>query len=101
MGRLSPCGESGLKSHQQRGRSRYAESLPMRGEWIEIGTALTYEEAAASLPMRGEWIEMKLSPACWPGWRGLSPCGESGLKSSAQRRGTEVPAVSPHAGRVD
>ena len=34
-------------------------SLPMRGEWIEMGTSgqllITVER---SLPMRGEWIEI-------------------------------------------
>ena len=34
-------------------------SLPMRGEWIEIGMqVLQFFTLPQSLPMRGEWIEM-------------------------------------------
>ena len=34
-------------------------SLPMRGEWIEIGLRLTMAgNVRWSLPMRGEWIEI-------------------------------------------
>ena len=50
----------------------------MRGEWIEITKALSYDEQIQSLPMRGEWIEI---PAV-------------GVAAEALR-------VSPHAGRVD
>ena len=52
----------------------------MRGEWIEIGTAPTTGTFSRSLPMRGEWIEIsRVSKRVAPP-RGLSPCGESGLK---------------------
>ena len=53
----------------------------MRGEWIEIPfTVATLAATVSSLPMRGEWIEIRRTrrPPFPPG---LSPCGESGLKS--------------------
>ena len=34
--RLSPCGESGLKSISPQVAAMEVMSLPMRGEWIEI-----------------------------------------------------------------
>ena len=34
---LSPCGESGLKSVVRGQTLQTLASLPMRGEWIEIG----------------------------------------------------------------
>ena len=71
----------------------------MRGEWIEMGHAGNAIDSSLSLPMRGEWIEMA---QIWRGvvCAGLSPCGESGLKS-ALREGCGGEGVSPHAGRVD
>ena len=59
--------------------STATESLPMRGEWIEIPVVIWDEELVKrSLPMRGEWIEIR------------SP------RTHCRRR-----FVSPHAGRVD
>ena len=56
--RLSPCGESGLKSKSEKIKSPLVKSLPVWGEWIEIF---------------GQRRDL--------GGRGrLSPCGESGLK---------------------
>ena len=56
--RLSPCGESGLKSKIIMLLHLMRMSLPVWGEWIEIrGTVYDYNEHV-----------------------GLSPCGESGLK---------------------
>ena len=58
--RLSPCGESGLKCPQeQRRHVAEALSLPMRGEWIEIGQGPLPLVHGWSLPMRGEWIEIE------------------------------------------
>ena len=40
-------------------------SLPMRGEWIEIGINSSYIILSIlSLPMRGEWIEI-VPPPVW------------------------------------
>ena len=75
---LSPCGESGLKSRALVDGIRRSQSLPMRGEWIEISQPLVDGGRRRSLPMRGEWIEM------------ITRFG--GLGNSR---------VSPHAGRVD
>ena len=72
---LSPCGESGLKWVRcSRSYSTVTGSLPAS---LQIGLE--------SLPMRGEWIEI----TWWSGFRqriaGLSPCGESGLKCTVRR----------------
>ena len=56
--RLSPCGESGLKSVIPSGINVVALSLPMRGEWIEIADGISPTLNTWSLPMRGEWIEI-------------------------------------------
>ena len=54
-------------------------SLPMRGEWIEIPGYVIELMWSGSLPMRGEWIEIiKMKNELVN--KGLSPCGESGLK---------------------
>ena len=78
---LSPCGESGLKYLLPGCRRGGLMSLPVWGEWIEIGSMRSYAADRRSLPVWGEWIEIFLrffgpsGPLC------LSPCGESGLKS--------------------
>ena len=98
---LSPCGESGLKSHGLTSCGRGRASLPMRGEWIEICGRCAKWAAKRSLPMRGEWIEMSVRfPATTTGTC-LSPCGESGLKFDPHVALIGVLHVSPHAGRVD
>jgi len=56
-------------------------SLPAWGEWIEMRKMLYRCTSSKSLPAWGEWIEIALpsmvaKPIC-----GLSPHGESGLKS--------------------
>ena len=106
-----------------RGGIAPAPSLPMRGEWIEIPCSIAVRRPLPSLPMRGEWIEIIWPLSVLVILCSLSPCGESGLKSSYRAahvattaslpmRGEwiEIPrlcllsvrqAVSPHAGRVD
>ena len=120
---LSPCGESGLKFLVGRHEAHHEASLPMRGEWIEITGFPFRPRQAPSLPMRGEWIEICSAPGVPAGEVGLSPCGESGLKSSLRQRHAlallslpmrgewieifllllviSLVKVSPHAGRVD
>ena len=56
--RLSPCGESGLKSCPYQDQRARVQSLPMRGEWIEIHREIASGLHPTSLPMRGEWIEI-------------------------------------------
>ena len=78
--RLSPLGESGLKSlHDLREKSPYV-SLPARGEWIEMCPLLVLIFISASLPARGEWIEIGALGSVLSVGSGLSPLGESGLK---------------------
>ena len=57
--------------------------------------------ATLSLPMRGEWIEIGPTLRTRPDRPGLSPCGESGLKLHPQLDDDHALGVSPHAGRVD
>ena len=36
-----------------------SESLPVRGEWIEISLQQDANKKLGSLPVRGEWIEIE------------------------------------------
>ena len=55
----------------------------MRGEWIEMGEGFDLPPLRMqSLPMRGEWIEICNMNVVATANAGLSPCGESGLKSA-------------------
>ena len=75
---LSPCGESGLKWIMPGLVYHIHQSLPMRGEWIEIVHVSVEIIVVTSLTMRGEWIEIRTA-----------------LTSMS------TTCVSPHAGRVD
>ena len=73
--RLSPCGESGLKSAPCRRWKKSPTSLPVWGEWIEILMQTVNGLSALSLPVWGEWIEitdavneMKAVDASLPVW---------------------------------
>ena len=58
---LSPCGESGLKSGSRPvSGTVLPKSLPVWGEWIEMGTHGTGGKGTSSLPVWGEWIEIPL-----------------------------------------
>ena len=70
-------------------------SLPMRGEWIEIAGIHVVLIWIWSLPMRGEWIEISPSRTRRKNWIGLSPCGESGLKSPPLWGSPSRPCLSP------
>ena len=39
-------------------RAGYAESLPVRGAWVEIERCAMALRYSASLPVRGAWVEM-------------------------------------------
>ena len=55
---------------------RLDESLPMRGEWIEITATRAPTAARRSLPMRGEWIEIFLRGGMTPAPKSLPMRGE-------------------------
>ena len=62
----------------------FAQSLPVRGAWIEIAWSSKSCSDLGSLPVRGAWIEIavvKYAPGCR---YCRSPCGERGLKSQAR-----------------
>ena len=121
--RLSPCGESGLKSRADAEKVGLVVSLPMRGEWIEIdmhvaayarnrGLSPCGESGLKSLPIQsttflaglspcGESGLKSSSPSARTGRPSLSPCGESGLKLKGFGELLLQRSVSPHAGRVD
>ena len=70
-------------------------SLPMWGEWIEIGKGLRLIQAHDCLSPCGEsglkfWACMALILLF-----GLSPCGESGLKSTGGRCATQLQQSLP------
>ena len=56
---------------------------------------------AQSLPVRGAWIEMQTVLAGCKRIDGRSPCGERGLKSRASLFFFVGMAVAPRAGSVD
>ena len=89
--RLSPCGESGLKSSDQAAELYDILSLPMRGEWIEIFVPFFGPAWPWVSPHAGEiWPP----PPCIQS-RGLSPCGESGLKYCPISKHTGHLCLSP------
>ena len=51
--RLSPCGESGLKSVAVIVGGAHGASLPMRGEWIEIAPAESFRAMMRVSPHAG------------------------------------------------
>ena len=66
----------------------FAQSLPVRGAWIEMPLGLLLIALHLSLPVRGAWIEMLSALSRSAGAFRRSPCGERGLKFS----GCAVPA---------
>ena len=55
----SPCGERGLKSTPEvLPVTPAAESLPVRGAWIEMLADKLGGKYITSLPVRGAWIEI-------------------------------------------
>ena len=57
--RRSPCGERGLKSAGSASSHRQAESLPVRGAWVEMLKAwVAAWMSSASLPVWGAWVEI-------------------------------------------
>ena len=78
VGRLSPCGESGLKCPPDPPHGRQVGLSPCGESGLKSTLLVLALAAIASLPMRGEWIE---------------------IGRAADRR--NLLKVSPHAGRVD
>ena len=58
----------------------FAQSLPVRGAWIEIKSAADGDNLGKSLPVRGAWIEMLFKQFTGDNKGSRSPCGERGLK---------------------
>ena len=118
----SPCGERGLKCARGRNLAIVAVSLPVRGAWIEISTALSTvgtnrrspcgERGLKCLIAAAVLLAVSRSPCGERGlkWRATgcncrksrrSPCGERGLKSLAGALSGIRPVVAPRAGSVD
>ena len=76
-------------------------SLPAWGEWIEILHPLFSVSILRSLPAWGEWIEIDFDNVAHLDVTGLSPHGESGLKSRCTVQQYTCCRVSPRMGRVD
>ena len=47
-----------MKWKERKKLAKNLKSLPVRGAWIEIGTAANGCVSLKSLPVRGAWIEM-------------------------------------------
>ena len=79
--RRSPCGERGLKLCCLRRGKLQAESLPVRGAWVEIDHSRRERKTSRSRSPCGE-RGLKFKGACPKTSRhfGRSPCGERGLK---------------------
>ena len=75
---------------------RCGMSLPAWGEWIEIFGAKGLTLMPWSLPAWGEWIEICIPRGCGTGSHGLSPHGESGLKSPLKVKHSIPRRLSPH-----
>ena len=59
----------------------FAQSLPVRGAWIEMRYTPTMMLCSKpSLPVRGAWIEIRRNLRGDYRQAGRSPCGERGLK---------------------
>ena len=58
----------------------FAQSLPVRGAWIEMVIGAYKHSEDLSLPVRGAWIEMEKLPTSSAFPTSRSPCGERGLK---------------------
>ena len=47
-----------MKSKEKKARKAAAESLPVRGAWVEIGYEVLERRQDKSLPVRGAWVEI-------------------------------------------
>ena len=55
----APYGARGLKFTDCQYPLQTGKSRPIRGAWIEIGSAVTRRTVAMSRPIRGAWIEIR------------------------------------------
>ena len=82
MCRLSPRGESGLKSCLFGQTMQGSYCLSPRGEsGLKYISLSTHRQSILSLPAWGEWIEINFHCYNLHCYNRLSPRGESGLKS--------------------
>ena len=79
----------------------FAQSLPVRGAWIEMAIVRFSRGSVSSLPVRGAWIEMLSSIRCVVVTPSRSPCGERGLKCFIHNNLWMGIYVAPRAGSVD
>ena len=94
--RRSPCGERGLKSPAAEKCFRPAGSRSPCGErGLKFRIFSISHHAAESLPVRGAWIEIILSGRTSPPLKGRSPCGERGLKLQGEQHPQHHPRRSP------
>ena len=82
-------------------RTEERPSLPVRGAWIEMrNRVLTFAEASASLPVRGAWIEMSIFIISSSGTSSL-PVRGAWIEISRVLILSIVSVVAPRAGSVD
>ena len=69
-----------IEMHDQALFPAEQESLPVRGAWIEMGVLGDMNRYTQSLPVRGAWIEIVFRMIVLQSSISRSPCGERGLK---------------------
>jgi len=97
---LSPHGESGLKFDCIHVYLRRFESLPTRGEWVEMRVAKPIREQATSLPTRGEWVEISQENYYIDLLAASLPTRGEWVEMPSMRCVRHLSYVSPHTGRV-
>ena len=78
----------------------FAQSLPVRGAWIEISIAAAFGFVSSSLPVRGAWIEMRRRDAKEDSRMSL-PVRGAWIEIAGIRSMVIFAAVAPRAGSVD
>ena len=73
----------------------FAQSLPVRGAWIEMVLEFLVSCGSRSLPVRGAWIEIQVIVMPYALFTCRSPCGERGLKCADVRDGAVTDGRSP------
>ena len=95
----SPHGERGLKSPLGPGQVDGRQSLPTRGAWIEIRSAIRSPRASRSRSPHGERGLKSVNRERRERWDGRSPHGERGLKYFGHPRHFCARSRSPHGER--
>ena len=78
-----------------------AQSLPVRGAWIEIRRAADLLQRRVSLPVRGAWIEIPPAYTCGDGALQSLPVRGAWIEIGRGDAERKARMVAPRAGSVD